>query len=267
MSTNERPPAVAGYFYPASKEELNALMDSLFDRAAEPVLNALPKAMISPHAGLVYSGPIAANLFQSFAKKPEAAAGITRVLLLGPSHRVRFEGIAVSSANYFLTPLGKIPVDRAATAEALKLSGIVTFDQAHAQEHSLEMQLPFIQRIFPNASILPLCIGLADPSLVAHAIKTFWGRPATLTIVSSDLSHYLPYERAQTVDRETTSFIEKLEYEKVASESACGAYPVRGLLKFAREEKLNVTTVDLRNSGDTAGGKDQVVGYGAYAFH
>ena len=244
-----RRPAVAGTFYPADPRELRELVGCQLADAAEPAPDeAPPKALIAPHAGYVYSGPIAATAYRRLGP---VAPRIERVVLLGPSHRVFVEGLAAPSVDAFATPLGEIPID---------------LDAAHAQEHSLEVHLPFLQAVLPAFSLVPLSVGDATAEEVDEVLEALWGGPETLIVVSSDLSHYYPYETARRMDAATSEAIEALRPEGLDEESACGRVPVRGLLVAARRKGLRARTLDLRNSGDTAGPRGEVVGYGAYLF-
>jgi len=258
-----RPAAVAGMFYPADPLALTRELESYF--ASVPLgLGPVPKAIIAPHAGTVYSGPIAAR---AYARLAPAQASISRVVLLGPSHRVTFRGIAASSAAFFDTPLGRIPLDRTAIDHLLATvpdTGIL--DAAHAAEHSLEVHLPFLQMMLDRFTLVPLVVGDADPALIAQALDALWGGPETLIVVSSDLSHFLDYAAARTIDQRSCTAIEQLDAAALSPEQACGCLPIRGLLTVAKRRGLSVETLDLRNSGDTAGPRDRVVGYGAWAF-
>jgi AmmeMemoRadiSam system protein B len=258
---NIRKPAVAGLFYPAAANELHIQVDSLLHQAkssAQPP----PKALIVPHAGYVYSGPIAATAYAQLRAAPNR---IHRVVLLGPSHRVAFQGLAATSASIFRTPLGDIPIESA--TQLADLPQVQTLDAAHANEHSLEVQLPFLQTVLSDFSLIPLVVGDASYADIAQVLDRLWGGPETLIVISSDLSHYHDYHTAQRMDRATTQAIENLQPERIDYEQACGRMPVGGLLLAARARGLQVDTLDLRNSGDTAGPRDQVVGYGAYAIH
>jgi AmmeMemoRadiSam system protein B len=260
---NIRKPAVAGLFYPAAADELHAQVDGLLQQAQisdQPP----PKALIAPHAGYVYSGPIAAS---AYAQLRAARDHIRRVVLLGPAHRIAFRGIAASSAIAFRTPLGDIPIDSTAQSQLDDLPQVLTLDAAHAEEHSLEVQLPFLQEVLTDFSLVPLVVGDASYAEIAQVLDRLWGGPETLVVISSDLSHYHDYHTAQRMDRATSQAIEDLQPERIDYEQACGRTPVGGLLLAARARGLHVDTLDLRNSGDTAGPRDQVVGYGAYAIH
>jgi MEMO1 family protein len=263
-----RQPAVADRFYPGDPAELRRMLDALF---AEPHPSASsqpgttpPKALIVPHAGYIYSGPIAATAYATLAPVRKQ---IQRVVLLGPSHRLPFKGLAATSAEVFATPLGPVPIDRAAVERTLTLPQVHVLDAAHAQEHSLEVQLPFLQWVLDDFSLVPLVVGDATPESVAEVLELLWGGPETLILVSSDLTHYLDYRTARRVDEQTSEAIELLRPESIGYDQACGRAPLNGLLTLARRHGLRAETLDLRNSGDTAGSRDQVVGYGAYAIH
>ncbi len=263
MMKTVRTPAVAGMFYPAQANELRTMVIK-FLKETNTSDSSVPKAIIAPHAGYVYSGPIAASVY---ARLTPARDTIKKVVLLGPSHRVPLEGLAASSMTSFATPLGEIPVDKQAIDEILSLPQVTVLDQAHANEHSLEVQLPFLQEVLGDFKLIPLVVGDASPEQVGEVLEKLWGGEETLIVISSDLSHYRDYEKAQQMDKLTSIAIENLRPEDIRHEQACGRYPVNGLLQVARTRGLSAKTVDLRNSGDTAGTKDQVVGYGAYAFN
>jgi AmmeMemoRadiSam system protein B len=256
-----RNPAVAGLFYPDDPRELHAMIADYLGSAR--VAGSVPKAIIAPHAGYIYSGPIAAS---AYARLGPARGRITRVVLLGPAHRVGFHGLALSSADYFLTPLGRITVDQEAVEKISRPSQVHVMDAAHAQEHSLEVHLPFLQEVLGEFSLVPLVVGDAEPAQVSEVLDALWGGPETLIVVSSDLSHYHDYKTAQKLDRATSRAIEQLRPEDIQYDHACGRNPVNGLLHVARRLGLTARTIDLRNSGDTAGSHDRVVGYGAYVF-
>ncbi len=267
MVTNEttiRPPAVAGLFYPADPAQLHTDVQAYLRASNVPDSEPVPKAIIVPHAGYVYSGPVAAS---AYAQLLPAQARIRRVVLLGPSHRVPFHGLATSSAEAFVTPLGRIPLDQNAIASLNDLPQVQLLNAAHAEEHSLEVQLPFLQETIKNHQLVPLVVGDARPAEVAEVLEHLWGDSETLIVISSDLSHYHDYATAQRLDRDTSAAIEHLRAEFVHAENACGCVPISGLLYLARERGLRARTIDLRNSGDTAGPRDKVVGYGAYVFH
>jgi AmmeMemoRadiSam system protein B len=260
-----RPAAVAGSFYPADPHELRRMVSQLLDEAEaeQQCEQDPPRALIAPHAGYIYSGPIAASAYLRLRPLRDT---IRRIVLLGPSHRLALPGLASSSADAFATPLGLVPIDRAAVARAETLPFVRCIDAAHASEHSLEVQLPFLQCVLRDFQLVPFSVGDASAAEVAEVIDLLSGGPETVVVVSSDLSHYYDYEAAQRLDAETTGAIERLDPGSLHSESACGRVPVRGLLTHARARGLSVRTLDLRNSGDTQGSRDQVVGYGAYLF-
>jgi AmmeMemoRadiSam system protein B len=223
---------------------------------------AVPKALIAPHAGYVYSGQVAASAYTEVLAH---SGRIQRIILLGPSHHVSFNGVASVSAPSFLTPLGAMNVDRGAIAEAVSLGIIHVSDQAHAQEHCLEVHLPFMQHLFPRASMVPLLTGDRDSTQARQALIHLWGGDETLIVISSDLSHYHDYTHAQKMDLTTAKKIQQLT-DSIGFDEACGATAINGLLSAATNRGLACRLLDLRNSGDTAGTRDQVVGYGAFAF-
>lgn len=256
-------PSVAGMFYPADPGQLGAEINELL-REAGTNGGACPKALIAPHAGYVYSGPVAAS---AYVRLLPQAKTISRVLVLAPSHRVPFSGLATSSADFFNTPLGDVAVDRVAVEQALELPQVQTFDRAFAGEHALEVHLPFLQVVLEDFRLVPFIVGDANAEDVARVLDLLWGGAETLIVVSSDLSHFLDYTSARQRDQATTRAIEMLSPEQIDYHDACGRTPLNGLLLAAREHSLHPHTVDLRNSGDTAGDKSRVVGYGAYVFN
>lgn len=258
-----RPAAVAGAFYPADAGALRNLVCELLDAARESfvVRDPWPKALIVPHAGYMYSGPVAAT---AFVELEGARDLVSRVVLVGPSHHLLFEGLAVPSNTAFETPLGAVPIDETARRQALELPFVEVLDEAHQWEHSLEVQLPFLQEVLGAFALLPIAVGRASSGQVAEALEALWGGDETLIVVSSDLSHYHDYSTAKRMDRATASAIESMRPERIAGEDACGRVGVQGLLAAARRRELLPRTLDLRSSGDTAGGRDEVVGYGAW---
>ncbi|MCB0366439.1 MAG: AmmeMemoRadiSam system protein B [Bdellovibrionaceae bacterium] len=257
-----RQPAVAGAFYPSSPELIRAQIQEFMGLAAEVQWQA--KALVVPHAGYIYSGPIAAQAYQSLT-----ALGSTpsRVILLGPSHRVPVRSMALPSASSFLTPLGSVAIDHQAAKTLGSLEFVELSDEAHAFEHSLEVQLPFLQTILgQDFQILPLVVGHASPEQICQALELVTDKDS-LIVVSTDLSHYLSYRLAQSVDQETVSAILKFQSDVIEPNRACGAYPLKGLMKYAQKMGWKPELLDLRNSGDTAGDKDRVVGYGALLYH
>ena len=257
-----RPPAVAGSFYPADATELRDLLDRCFaDSVAPHPDEVAPQALVVPHAGLVYSGPIAASAYRRLETVRHA---IRRVVLLGPSHRVPLRGLGCSSADAWQTPLGIVPV--AEPGALAQLDRVQIDDRAHAPEHSLEVQLPFLQTVLDDFELLPLVVGETTPQQVAAVIEAVWSGPETLLVVSTDLSHYHAYDEARRRDTRTADAITALQPDQIDLHDACGAWPLRGLLQAGRERHLTVRPLDLRNSGDTAGDRTQVVGYGAFAL-
>jgi AmmeMemoRadiSam system protein B len=258
-----QPPNVAGLFYPGDPETLRRDVQAFLSEAKGGEPGPVPKALISPHAGYIYSGPVAAS---AYAQLAPARGKIERVVVLAPSHQLGFRGIALSSATQFETPLGTIPVDLQAVELASRLPAVNYLDRAFAGEHALEVQLPFLQMVLDSFKLVPLIVGEAEPLEVANVLEALWGDEETLIVISSDLCHYQDYDSAIQHDRHTTDLIEALN-DELAYGDACGRNPIRGLLRAAREHGLQVSTLDLRNSGDTAGPRDRVVGYGAYVFH
>jgi len=257
----QRQPAVSGLFYPSRPDELSRRVNNMLTSAERSALQ--PKALIAPHAGYVYSGPIAASAYRCLEPIKDK---IKHVVLLGPSHRVPFSGVATPGCDAFFTPLGAVPLDKKCVDEAEKSPHVTPLPIAHAAEHSLEVHLPFLQTVFNDFSVLPLLVGDISANKMADVIARAWKDDNTLVVVSSDLSHYLTYEKAKIKDRNTTASIENLN-ANLDGAQACGCRPVNGLITLCRRENLRITNIDLRNSGDTAGKQDQVVGYGAYVVH
>ena len=260
--TSVRPAAVAGAFYPGGPKELDTTVRhhlSQVERVDAPV----PKAIIAPHAGYLYSGAVAASAYARIAPTRDV---IKRVVVLGPCHRVAVRGLAVSGADAFTTPLGDVALDKQAIGRILALPQVGVFDATHEKEHSLEVHLPFLQVVLKTFSIVPLVVGDAAAETVAEVLEHLWGGPETLIVISTDLSHYLDYEAARRRDLATCHAIEALDGARIGREDACGRMPMNGLLALAKRRGMAVTTVDLRNSGDTAGPRDRVVGYGAWVL-
>ena len=258
-----RPPAVASLFYPGDARTLaGEIADYLEQTGDAPIAPGFPKAVIVPHAGFIYSGPVAASAYDRL----RPARGIARrVVILGPCHRVPVHGLALPRASAFDTPLGRIPVDRAAIASIRDLPQVVESVATHAEEHALEVQLPFLQRVLGEFSLVPLVVGDAAPEKVAEVLERLWGGPETLIVISSDLSHYHSYEAARTIDAATVRSI--LGFDAgISHEQACGATPVAGMLIAAGRKGLAAELLDCRNSGDTAGDKTRVVGYASFAL-
>jgi AmmeMemoRadiSam system protein B len=260
--------AVAGLFYPDDPQELrHAVSRFLSDVTQIDTDTTQPKALIVPHAGYVYSGAAAAT---GFARLLPFKQLIKQIVLLGPSHRVGFTGLAVSDAHFYQTPLGDIPIDRPAIDKLLMLPQVSLIEQAHTQEHSVEVQLPFLQEILDDFTLVPIVVGDASTESVSEVLETLWGNESTLILISSDLSHFHNYPTAQQLDNITCSAIEMLHSENIGFDNACGRNPIKGLLHSAKQHDLAATTLALWNSYDSAGrspeDKTRVVGYGCWMF-
>ena len=258
-----RPPAVAGSFYPRDPDQLKSMVEGFLREAPAQGDGPVPKAVIAPHAGYVYSGPIAGSAFRTLAS---AAGTVQRVILIGPAHFVPIRGLALPGHQRFATPLGELVVQPEGAQASLRLPQVRVIPEAHAREHSLEVELPFLQALFGDFDLVPLVAGEASGEEAADVLERLWGGPETVIVISSDLSHYLPYEAAQRADRATADEILALG-GPLQSRQACGAVPVNGLVEVARRRGLVPELLDLRNSADTAGDPSRVVGYGAFAFH
>ena len=269
-----RDPAVAGSFYPSDPQELRAAVRGHLAAAEEARLplpepspaggaRSYPKAIIAPHAGYQYSGPVAAAAYVLLRPGRDR---IRRVALLGPTHRVPVRGMALPQSDAFATPLGTIPLDQAACDELVALRSVEVLDAAHLFEHSLEVHLPFLQEVLGEFSIVPLLVGAVTAAEASEVIRLLWGGPESLIVISSDLSHFHDYDTAQQLDGETSRAIESLKFEEIAEQGACGRTPIQGLLMEASRRGVHARTVDQRNSGDTAGNRQEVVGYGSYVF-
>lgn len=255
-------PAVAGKFYPSDATELRHMIetflaDSPYSRVPQP------KAIIAPHAGYIFSGPIAGNAYRVLSGMTQ----IKQVILIGPSHYVYVEGAALSSSAFFQTPLGQVPVSQEFNQALLKLPQVEILDEAFQQEHSIEVQIPFLQVLLPGVSIVPILVGRSDQSVVANIIELFWEREDTLFIISTDLSHYHDYATAVNIDQKTMRSILLLDANSIAPEQACGCFAVKGLLDVAKKYHMESKLLDLRNSGDTQEDKNRVVGYSAVHFY
>jgi MEMO1 family protein len=259
---SSRPPAVAGCFYPADARRLRAEVVALLDDAAIEVPQH-PKALIAPHAGYIYSGAVAAAAFATLRSQ---ARTVRRVVLIGPAHHALVPGIAAPTVAAFETPLGAVPLDRAALAAISDLPFVIQDDLAHAPEHALEVEVPFLQSALDTFTLVPLLVGDATPQQVAVVLERLWGGKETLIVVSSDLSHYLGSEAARRCDAATAAAIERGDWISLGPDDACGCRAIAGLLIATASAGLTAQRLDLRNSGDTAGGRDRVVGYGAWAF-
>jgi hypothetical protein len=260
-NTSIRRPAVAGLFYPADEHELRATV-SAYLRQAPATSPTTPKALIVPHAGYIYSGGIAAAGYALIAPHRQT---IRRVVLIGPSHRVYLRGGALPRADAFETPLGRVAIDSELRSALLARQDVLLSDEPHALEHSLEVQLPFLQTLFDDFTLLPIVLGAASPVYVASLLNDVWGGPETLVLASSDLSHYHAYDDAQSIDAATSAAI--LRYDAhLSGEQACGAVAINGLLQLSQARRLPITQIARCNSGDTAGDRARVVGYGAFSI-
>lgn len=259
---NIRPSAVAGTFYPYARQVLERDVGLLLEGAKPDAGVVTPKAIIVPHAGYIYSGPTAAI---AYAQLAAARGKIRRVVLLGPVHRVPVRGLALPGVEAFETPLGNVELDQDAIASISGMPQVLVSAAAHAQEHSLEVQLPFLQTMLGDFKLVPLAVGDATPAEVADLLDRLWGGEETLIVISSDLSHFLPYFVAQSVDQETVQSI--LDFRgPITHDQACGGTPINGFLIAAERHHLRSQLLDYRNSGDTAGDKNRVVGYASFAF-
>ena len=257
-----RTPAVAGTFYPARPGELKRMVDDLLAGALTPEGAPSPAALVVPHAGYVYSGPVAAT---AYARLRGTAASISRVVAFGPVHYVPVRGAAVPAADAWATPLGEVPIDPVLRERAVA-RGAAVDDRPHAPEHALEVQLPFLQRVLaPGFSFLPVAVSDLSAGETADLIDAFFGETGTLVLVSTDLSHYHDLETARRLDRRTADTILARDASALSGEDACGFYPLRGLMDLARRKGLPIELLDLRTSGDTAGDPGRVVGYSAFA--
>ncbi len=258
-----RPAAVAGAFYPADAGEIERMIDPWLAEDISLPRQDPPRALIVPHAGYVYSGAVAARAFSLWKNAP----GIETVVIIGPAHRVPFYGIATVSVDALATPLGVVPVDARLRDELVARFDFVGYlDEAHAPEHSLEVELPFIQRVAPQAKVLPLLNGQVSIDEESAVLEWLWRRKGVYFVISSDLSHYHPYEEARRIDAETARLIEQGRWDALNGERACGFKGVQGVLKLAGRHPLEIARLALVNSGDAAGPKDRVVGYGAWAI-
>ena len=253
---------VAGAFYPAGDNELVAMVERCLE-IARPSGGVRPKVIVAPHAGYQFSGPIAGTAYAPLRVLSDI---VTRIVLIGPAHRVAFKGIAITSTDAWATPLGLVPVDWTAVRRVLDVPGVAIEDRAFEAEHGLEVHLPFLQRVFSSPSIVPLLVGEAPAAMVSEVLSRLWGGPETLIVVSSDLSHFHDVETARKLDSETGRLIELMRPDRIDGSGACGHRALAGALDQARRKDLRVTGLDIRNSADTKGGPERVVGYGAFAM-
>jgi len=260
MNTYTREPAVAGAFYPADRNSLKDQLEQLLTDT-DTTADTCPRAIIAPHAGYIYSGPVAAPAYHTLLKFRDQ---IKRVVLLGPSHRVAINGLALTGADFFSTPLGVIPIDKAANKMLAHHHDIDFIEQAHLYEHSLEVHLPFLQTVLNDFVLVPIVVGDAPPELVATALEELMTDDSTICVVSTDLSHFHDYNTAQKIDSSTSQAILEMNFKAIGYENACGRNPLNGVLFWAKMHHYKIRQLDLRNSGDTAGSKDRVVGYGSY---
>ncbi len=257
-----RPPVVAGMFYPSNRKDLETEIERAFRHAVPADPDLVPRALVAPHAGYVYSGAIAAS---AFSLLEPIRHKVHRVVLLGPSHRIHLDGIGVTSVEAWDTPLGRVAIDDELRSSVLGFPWAHVNDRAHAPEHSLEVEVPFLQTVLDDFTLLPLVVGETDPAEVSDTIDAVWDTPETIVVVSTDLSHYLPHGEAVSRDNATARQILAMDPTRIGDHDACGCRPLRGLLRAAKNRGLTVHQLDLRNSGDTAGDKERVVGYGAFA--
>ena len=258
-----RPAAVAGRFYPQTPDLLRKQTSELLGSAPDARISH-PKALIAPHAGYAYSGPLAGRAFAMLAQR---APFVTRVVVIGPAHYVPFRGIAIPTVESFETPLGRVPLDGDALSEVSALPFVVRTDKPHEPEHAIEVELPFLQLVLQRFTLVPLLVGDADPKQVAEAVGRLWGGPETIIVISSDLSHFHDYRTAQRLDLATAAAIEQGDWKQIRPLHACGSLAIAGLLQQTAVHGLTVRRVGLCNSGDMGGPQQRVVGYGAWGFY
>lgn len=261
-----RPAAQAGRFYPADARRLAAEVAAHLERGAEglPADVTPPKALIAPHAGYVYSGPVAGTAYAAWRG---LRGRVRRVIVLGPAHRVPVRGLAAPTVDAFAGPLGPVPIDRAALEAVSDLPQVVFDDAAHADEHAIEVQIPFLQAVLGDFALVPFAVGQAEPGAVGAVLDRLWGDDTTRIVISSDLSHFHPHEAACALDRRTADAIERHDGDALHRDSACGRRAIQGLLSCGAGPDLRIRAVDLRTSGQTAGDRARVVGYGAFLAH
>ncbi|MCH9769588.1 MAG: AmmeMemoRadiSam system protein B, partial [Gammaproteobacteria bacterium] len=255
-----KPAEVAGMFYPAEVRVLKQIIADCLSKANTDN-TTLPKVIIAPHAGYIYSGEIAANAYSILKTHADS---IKRVVLLGPAHRMAFRGIAVHPADDFATPLGQVTLDTEFIKHLAVLPDVELLKRPFHNEHCLEVQLPFLQTLLTDFKIIPVIVGDSSPENVARLLNKVWGDASTLIVISTDMSHYHPYNDANKIDKATAQAIVDLNLDLVQPDKACGSRPLKGLLKVAKHRQMQCNLLDLRNSGDTQGDKSRVVGYAAY---
>jgi AmmeMemoRadiSam system protein B len=260
MSTREA--AVAGYFYQAQAADLQHQVNQFIAQSPQGS-SAKPRVLIVPHAGYVYSGSTAARAYRCLQSYQDE---IHRVVLLGPAHRVYLEGMAIPSVDAFSTPLGEVKLDLNAIERVSEMPAVVVSDEAHREEHSLEVQLPFLQTVLKQFSLVPIVVGNCDAKMVADVIDELWDADDTLIVISTDLSHFHSYDEARQIDASTCNRILDKSND-LSGEQACGARAVNGLMSSEHSRPLDVELLSACNSGDTAGSRDRVVGYGAFLLH
>ena len=264
MSSTTKEPNVAGSFYPADPQELKLLLDHYLSEAVTTQDEITAKALVAPHAGFIYSGPIAASAYQAAKRIKDK---ISRIILLSPTHHFHLQGAVAPDFNLYKTPLGTIEIDQETIAQLNSNNLVKISSDYFEREHAIEVHIPFIQTIFSaNTPIVPIIVGNSEVEQIS-SIFSLLDNDSTLFIVSGDLSHFLPYDEAKKVDRTTADNLECLNYRPLTGEHSCGVWPIRGMLGWAKQNKSKLSTIDLRNSGDTAGDKDRVVGYGAFVVY
>ncbi len=258
-----RPAVFAGSFYPAAPQVLIKNIEAMLNKTSRPIIESI-KAFIVPHAGYIYSGQIAAEVFRQLKSTHQ---NLKNIVLIGPSHRVWFKGLSVPSAEKFATPLGEIDLNCEQIKQLIKKPQVHVRDDAHQQEHCLEVQLPFIQYLFKQIKIIPIVVGETTTAEIIEVLECYWDDPQTVILVSSDLSHFHDYQTAKNIDQTTQKFIESFDYQSIENQMACGSAAIKAVLKMAKQKSMQITHLGYCNSGDTAGDINRVVGYAAYAIH
>ncbi len=250
---------VAGQFYPKERAQLIEMIENFSSSEREIIYK--PKAIIVPHAGFIYSGDIAAKAYKALIPLVD---NYKKIILLSPAHRKSVTGVAYHNARKFACPIGDIPVNAELLSILKTNDSVYNDDEAFNFEHGLETHFPFISYIFRDISFLPLIVGNIDTQKLSDIFNLFWQADDILFIISSDLSHFHNYEICKTLDHETTQHIINLNYEKINHDAACGYYPLCGALKLAKDNNQKCYLLSLKNSGDSIGDKDSVVGYGSF---